>query len=176
MESVRARKSCSPTNWLDATNLVPGSSALASLHTDVYTAESRARFSRIGKPWSSGWLENAHGSRFVLESFYILIPPSLSLLPSVVLRPHSPGTFYAPWYTFTYVRNVCKWRTWGNSHRGTLFARASTELLKILLLLSSGRGDTWLLREDGRKRKKFETSCTCKRVVEVRSNSASATF
>lgn len=79
MESVRARKSCSPTNWLDATNLVPGSSALASLHTDVYTAESRARFSRIGKPWSSGWLENAHGSRFVLESFYILIPPSLSL-------------------------------------------------------------------------------------------------
>lgn len=79
MESVRARKSCSPTNWLDATNLVPGSSALASLHTDVYTAVSRARFSRIGKPWSSGWLENAHGSRFVLESFYILIPPPLSL-------------------------------------------------------------------------------------------------
>lgn len=88
MESVRARKSCSPTNWLDATNLVPGSSALASLHTDVYTAVSRARFSRIGKPWSSGWLENAHGSRFVLESFYILIPPflSLSLLYSAAIR------------------------------------------------------------------------------------------
>lgn len=51
MESVRARKSCSPTNWLDATNLVPGSSALASLHTDVYTAVSRKESRGVAADW-----------------------------------------------------------------------------------------------------------------------------
>lgn len=93
MESVRARKSCSPylpTNWLDATNLVPGSSALASLHTDVYTPRRSAfqpdRKAGVAADWRMPTGVVSSSSPFTFLFHRLSLSLSYPLLYSAAIR------------------------------------------------------------------------------------------
>lgn len=123
MESVRACKSCSLSAdqlarqpFLEALHRREReANALASLHvygpvSDIHAFQpDRKRV--IGECPRESFRESLRHGPF---TFLFHVSISYSPLFSVV-RLHSSGTFYAPCYTFTYVRNVCKWRTWGEA-------------------------------------------------------------
>lgn len=133
-------------------------------------------------------MENAHGSRFVVDSlssprsFYILIPRvspfiSFPLLSFLSCRP--PGSFYARHpLLHVYIRfetpcvnggrEAC-----GAQPPGYAFRSRNRTLLKILL--SKRRGLLALLPFEERKKFEMAEIKLCAR-VRVCSNSASATF
>lgn len=146
MESVRACKSRSIHLSLDSRHQpgrVPGNpasnggDALASLHVYGWTRVSSADRKAVADWRMPTGVVSSLSATVFLHSY----STSLSLFLTLCCAPQ--GTFYAPCYTFTYVRNVCKWRTWGDVRQQPP-GYASTELLKILLLVPPGKEEIYI--------------------------------